>query len=93
MHYSLPSLPLHPAENHSARHALRHPGNHDLTSPTHVIPASFDDDHCAIIQVARALARLLALTDDLHPSCLPGQEDERAQMHLPRKYWKDTRLF
>ena len=45
-----------------------------FTLAIHVLAAALDDDHRAVVQVAHALARLLARLDDPHFDRLAGQE-------------------
>ena len=57
--------PVDAAEDHAARGRLQHAGDRD----GHFLadaPALLDDHHGAVVEIADALADLVALLDDLH---------------------------
>src|SRR5487761_2541416 len=62
-------------EDHAASHRLQDARYRDFDGGLHVCLAVLDDDHRAIIQVADALAWLLALLHDLDSHVFAGQQN------------------
>src|SRR5712692_44863 len=61
-------------KDHPPGHGLENPRDHDVHAAVHVPAAILDHDHSAVVQVAHALADLLALLDDLDRHLLAGQD-------------------
>jgi len=63
------------SENHASRARLQHTGHVSHDGLVHVVASAFDDDHCAVFQVANALTRFFAHLDDSHLKSFARQKD------------------
>src|SRR5581483_8704799 len=53
-------------KDHPPRHGLEHASDDHVEARVEVLAAVFHHDHGPVVQIGHALARLLALLDDLH---------------------------
>ena len=71
----LPGTGVHPAEDHPARAGLEHAGHRQPDRLAQVVGPLLGDDHGAVVEVAHALARLLAPLEQLDDQGLSRQDD------------------